>query len=158
MTGPERPLQRGRHRAFLALGSNLGDRLAHLRGAVAAMPDVVGVSRVYETAPVGGPEQGQYLNAVVELDTDLTPRELLDLCHRLEDAAGRVRAERWGPRTLDVDVLLVGDVVVDEPDLQVPHPRLWERAFVLVPLADLAPELVPEPPAAAGVIRVDGVL
>lgn len=145
-----------RQRAFLAIGSNLGDRAANLRAAVEAMPDVVGVSATYETDPVGGPEQGPYLNAVVELDTECTPRQLLELCRRLETAAGRLRGERWGPRTLDVDVLLVGDQVVDEPDLQVPHPRLWERAFVLIPLADLAPDLVPEPPADAGVRRLPG--
>lgn len=131
-------------RAFLALGSNLGDRQASIDAAVAAMPDVVAVSPVYETDPVGGPaDQPPYLNAVVELDTDLSPRQLLELCQRLEQAAGRVRRERWGPRTLDVDVLLVGDLVVNEPDLVVPHPRMWERDFVLRPLADLAPELVP---------------
>lgn len=140
-----------RRRAFLALGSNLGDRLAFLQAAVDALPDVVAVSRVYETDPVGPPGQGPYLNAVVELDTALSPRELLDWCRRLEEGAGRVRGERWGPRTLDVDVLLVGDERVDEPDLVVPHPRLWERAFVLVPLADVAPDLVPDPPADPGV-------
>ena len=135
-------------RAFLGLGSNLGDRRRRLREAVAALPDVVATSPVYETAPVGGPAgQGPYLNAVVELDTDLTPRQLLDVGRRLEDAAGRVRAERWGARTLDVDVLLVDDLRVEEPDLQVPHPRMWERPFVLIPLADLAPDLVPDPPA-----------
>ena len=145
-------------RAFLALGSNVGDRWGHLRGAVAAMPDVVGVSPVYETAPVGGPAgQGPYLNAVVELDTELGPRQLLDLCRRLETAQGRRRSVRWGPRTLDVDVLLVGDLVVDEPDLVVPHPRLWERPFVLVPLADLAPDLVPDPPR-DGAVRPAGPL
>ncbi|HUF34026.1 MAG TPA: 2-amino-4-hydroxy-6-hydroxymethyldihydropteridine diphosphokinase [Acidimicrobiales bacterium] len=130
-------------RAFLSLGSNLGDRAAFLRQAVAAMPDVVAVSPVYETGPVGGTEQGRYLNAVVELDTELEPRALLELCARLEADAKRVRLERWGPRTLDVDVLLVGDLTVDEPDLEVPHPRMWDRRFVLAPLADLAPELVP---------------
>lgn len=131
-------------RAFLGLGSNLGDRWAYLREAVAALPDVVAVSPVYETEPVGGPEgQGPYLNLVVELDTDLSPRQLLVVARRLEKAAGRVRAERWGPRTLDVDVLLVGDLSVDEPDLVVPHPRLWERRFVVAPLADLAPDLAP---------------
>jgi 2-amino-4-hydroxy-6-hydroxymethyldihydropteridine diphosphokinase len=131
-------------RAFLALGSNLGDRRAHIEAAIEAMPDVVAVSPVYETEPVGGPDgQGPFLNAVVELDTALSPRELLELCQRLEAAAGRVRTERWGPRTLDVDVLLVGDLTVNEPDLVVPHPRMWERDFVLRPLADLAPELVP---------------
>lgn len=134
-------------RAFLGLGSNLGDRWAHLRNAVAALPDVVAVSPVYETAPVGGPEgQGAFLNCVVELDTDRSPWELLELGHHLERVAARVRMERWGPRTLDVDVLLVGDSVVDEPDLVVPHPRMWERSFVLVPLHDLAPDLVPERP------------
>ncbi|HVF75364.1 MAG TPA: 2-amino-4-hydroxy-6-hydroxymethyldihydropteridine diphosphokinase [Acidimicrobiales bacterium] len=134
-------------RAFLALGSNLGDRWGYLRAAVAAVPDLVAVSPVYETAPVGGPDgQGAFLNCVVELDTDRSPRELLDLCRRLEADAERVRVERWGPRTLDVDVLLVGDERVDEPDLVVPHPRMWERAFVLVPLHDLAPDLVPERP------------
>ena len=134
-------------RAFLGLGSNLGDRRKHLRDAVAALPDVVAVSPVYETDPVGGPEgQDAYLNLVVELDTDLSPRQLLEVAERLEESARRVRKERWGPRTLDVDVLLVGDLSVAEDDLVVPHPRMWERAFVLVPLADLAPDLVPEPP------------
>jgi 2-amino-4-hydroxy-6-hydroxymethyldihydropteridine diphosphokinase len=118
---------------------------------------VVAVSPVYETDPVGGPAgQGPYLNLVVELSTARSPRELLELARRLEAAAGRVRAERWGPRTLDVDVLLVGELVVDEADLVVPHPRLGERAFVLVPLADLAPDLAAElakgeVPLAAGV-------
>jgi 2-amino-4-hydroxy-6-hydroxymethyldihydropteridine diphosphokinase len=145
-------------RAFLALGSNLGDRRGHLREALAGLPDVVAVSPVYETDPVGGPGgQGAYLNAVVELDTGLSPRELLELGQALERAAERVRAERWGPRTLDVDVLLVGDLVVDEPDLQVPHPRMWNRDFVLVPLRDLAPDLVPEPPVGTGV-RPAGIL
>ena len=134
-------------RAYLGLGSNLGDRLAHLQAAIdglAATPDVhvVAVSRVYETAPVGGPPQDDYLNAVVAVDTTLGPRELLAVAQRLESDARRVRATRWGPRTLDVDVLVVGDERVDEPDLVVPHPRMTERAFVLVPLADVAPELV----------------
>jgi len=134
-------------RAYLGLGSNLGDRLAHLQAAVDGLVGapgvhVVAVSRVYETSPVGGPPQDDYLNAVVAVDTTLAARDLLSLAQRLEADAQRVRAERWGPRTLDVDVLLVGDERVDEPDLVVPHPRLRERAFVLVPLADVAPELV----------------
>ena len=148
-------------RAFLGLGSNLGDRRAHLRTAVAGLPDVVAVSPVYETDPVGGPAgQPPYLNLVVELATERSPRELLELARRLESAAGRVRAERFGPRTLDVDVLLVGDLVVDEPDLVVPHPRMHERRFVLAPLADLAPELVPEgwEERAAGNVRPVGSL
>jgi 2-amino-4-hydroxy-6-hydroxymethyldihydropteridine diphosphokinase len=134
-------------RAYLGLGSNLGDRLAHLQAAVdglAATPDVhvVAVSRVYETAPVGGPPQDDYLNAVVAVDTVLDPHELLAIAQRLEAGEQRVRGERWGPRTLDVDVLLVGDEHVDDPNLVVPHPRMSERAFVLVPLADVAPDVV----------------
>jgi 2-amino-4-hydroxy-6-hydroxymethyldihydropteridine diphosphokinase len=129
-------------RAYLGLGSNLGERLAHLQAAVdglARTPGVavVAVSPVYETAPVGGPPQDDYLNAVVAIDTDLSPHALLQVAQGLEAAEHRVRRERWGPRTLDVDLLLVGDEVVDEPDLVVPHPRLKDRAFVLVPLADL---------------------
>jgi 2-amino-4-hydroxy-6-hydroxymethyldihydropteridine diphosphokinase len=146
-------------RAFLALGSNLGDRDRHLADAIAGLPDVVAVSPIYETGPVGGStSQGPYLNAVVELDTALTPRALLEVCQRLEAAAKRVRDpdDRFGPRTLDVDVLLVGDLTVDEPDLEVPHPRMWERGFVLIPLADLAPDLVPNPPEDAGVRRYRG--
>jgi len=133
-----------RRRVFLGLGSNLGDRHAQLRDAVAGMPDVVRVSPVYETEPLGGPSgQGPYLNVVVELRTDMAPRDLLGLARDLEGAAGRVRAERSGPRTLDVDILLVGDLRVDEPDLVVPHPRMYERRFVLAPLADIAPDVVP---------------
>jgi len=134
-------------RAFLGLGSNRGDRRRYLADAIGAL--VAGgnasVSLAFETAPVGGPDgQGPYLNVVVELHTDLTPRELLELAHRLESAAGRVRQERWGERTLDVDVLWVDGVTVDEPDLVVPHPRMWERRFVLAPLRELAPDLVTE--------------
>jgi 2-amino-4-hydroxy-6-hydroxymethyldihydropteridine diphosphokinase len=130
-------------RAFLGLGSNLGDRRAYLRAAVDRLPDVVAVSPVYETDPIGGPPgQGAYLNCVVELWTARTPRELLAAAQAAEAAAQRVRVVRWGPRTLDVDVLLVGDEKVDDPDLTVPHPGVWTRGFVLVPLADLAPELV----------------
>lgn len=137
-------------RAFLGLGSNLGDRRQYLRDALAALPDLTRVSPVYETDPVGGPEeQGAYLNVVAELDTELSPRELLEVCRGLEAAAGRVREVRWGPRTLDVDVLLVGDLQVDEPDLVVPHPRWRERRFVLAPLRDLAPDLASEADVAA---------
>lgn len=132
-------------RAYLALGSNLGERIAHLQGAVDALArvpgvTVVAVSRVYATEPVGGPPQGEYLNAVVAVDTDLDPYALLEVAHRLEADAGRVRAERFGPRTLDVDVLLYGDVRLDDPALTIPHPRMRERAFVLAPLRDVAPD------------------
>jgi len=141
-------------RAFLSLGSNLGDRRRQLREAVDSLPGVVRVSPVYETEPVGGPPQPDYLNLVVEVETDLSPRALLGLCHRLESAAGRMPGERWGPRPLDVDVLLVDDLVVDEPDLTIPHPRMQERRFVMAPLADIAPELVP----ADWESRVDGTV
>jgi 2-amino-4-hydroxy-6-hydroxymethyldihydropteridine diphosphokinase len=144
-----------RRRAFLGLGSNLGDRWTQLREAVAAIPDLVAVSPVYETDPVGGPPgQPPYLNLVVELATERSPRELLEVARRLEEGAGRVRVEHHGPRTLDVDVLLVGDLAVVEPDLVVPHPRMHERRFVLAPLADLAPELVPEGSEESAIGRV----
>jgi 2-amino-4-hydroxy-6-hydroxymethyldihydropteridine diphosphokinase len=130
-------------RAFLSLGSNLGDRRQFLAEAVGSLgSSVVAVSPVYETDPVGGPEQGRFHNIVVQLETDLAPRQLLAVCHRLESGAQRVRMQRWGPRTLDVDIIWIDGVVVDEPDLVIPHPRWSERTFVLAPLADLAPELV----------------
>ncbi len=129
-------------RAFVALGSNLGDRRDHLAGAVRFFgDDVVAVSGLYETDPVGGPEQGPYLNCVIELDTSDDARALLGRCQAAEQAAGRVRTERWGPRTLDADVLWVDGETVDDDDLVVPHPRMAERAFVLVPLADLDPDM-----------------
>lgn len=129
-------------RCYLGLGANLGDRLGNLRRAVALLAAEPGIrllrsSRVYETEPVGGPEQPPYLNAVVEIATELGPRELLAACARIEAELGRVRAERWGPRTIDVDVLTYGRETIREPDLVVPHPRMHERGFVLVPLAEL---------------------
>lgn len=147
-------------RAFLGLGSNLGDRRALLRVAVDALPDVVAVSPLYETDPVGGPDQAAFLNLVVELDTDRTPRELLARCAEREAAAERVREVRWGPRTLDVDVLWVDGETVAEPDLVVPHPRMRERRFVLAPLRDLAPDLVTEAEVetAEGDVRLVGPL
>ncbi|MEO6628975.1 MAG: 2-amino-4-hydroxy-6-hydroxymethyldihydropteridine diphosphokinase [Aquihabitans sp.] len=130
-------------RAFLSLGSNLGDRRRFLEEAVGSLGGSVrAVSPVYETDPVGGPEQDRFLNIVVELDTQLAPRELLAVCHRLESGAGRVRVEYWGPRTLDVDIIWMDGVSINEPDLEVPHPRMTERRFVLEPLAALAPDLV----------------
>ncbi|MCP3854891.1 MAG: 2-amino-4-hydroxy-6-hydroxymethyldihydropteridine diphosphokinase [Actinomycetia bacterium] len=148
-------------RAFLGLGSNLGDRLEFLRRAVQAVPDLVAVSPVYESEPVGGPDQGAYLNIVVELDTTLTPRRLLRVCRELERQARRVRRVRWGPRTLDVDVLWVEGVAVEEDDLTVPHARMHERNFVMRPLLDLAPDLdVPgwDPETAVGDVEALGDL
>ncbi len=155
-------------RAFLSLGSNLGDRGAHLRRAVdqlraGSAPAVTAVSRVYETEPVGGPDdQGAFLNLVVELALvpPVDPYRLLEQCHRLEAAAGRVRTVHWGPRTLDADVVWIDGVALDDPDLTVPHPRWRERRFVLAPLAELAPDLVgtDDVAAAGGGVRVVGSL
>jgi 2-amino-4-hydroxy-6-hydroxymethyldihydropteridine diphosphokinase len=128
----------------LGLGSNLGDRRRYLRDAVDSLPAVTSVSGVWETEPVGGPGgQDPYLNIVVCIESAASARELLGMCHRLEAAAGRVRVERWGPRTLDVDILWIDGVEIDEPDLVVPHPRTFERRFVLEPLAEVAPDLLP---------------
>jgi 2-amino-4-hydroxy-6-hydroxymethyldihydropteridine diphosphokinase len=137
-------------RAFVGLGSNLGDRWAHLRRAVDQLragnrAPVTAVSSVYETEPMGGPDdQGPYLNLVVELAVapGADPYRLLEECRRLEAAAGRVRATRWGPRTLDADVLWIDGVAIEDPDLTVPHPRWRDRRFVLAPLRELAPDLV----------------
>jgi 2-amino-4-hydroxy-6-hydroxymethyldihydropteridine diphosphokinase len=130
--------------AYLSLGSNLGDRAAFLRDGVVvvAAGDAHRVSPLYETEPLGGPAQGPYLNLVVELETTASPRELLARCQAAEVAAGRERSVRFGPRTLDADVLLVGAARVADADLVVPHPRMWQRRFVLQPLADLSPQLV----------------
>ncbi len=129
--------------AYLSLGSNVGDRLRNLREAMSRL-DAAGlavraVSSVYETEPQGNREQAWFLNCVVEVDTALSPRALLEQALAVEAAMGRERAVRWGPRNIDVDVLLYGDQEVDEPGLTIPHPRLQDRAFALVPLAELAP-------------------
>lgn len=132
--------------ALIALGSNLGDRVAHLRHARAgldALPEtqVLGLSRIYETAPVGGPDnQGPYLNAAALVETTLSARALLDALHSIEAERERERIVRWGARTLDLDLLSHGETVSDDPDLTLPHPRLHERRFVLVPLCDVAPD------------------
>jgi 2-amino-4-hydroxy-6-hydroxymethyldihydropteridine diphosphokinase len=131
-------------RAYVGLGSNLGDRAAYLLlglSALSRLPKthLLRLSPVYETDPVG-PPQPPYLNMVAELETELSPTGLLAEMLRIEKALGRERRERWGPRTLDLDLLLYGDLVLEEEGLSVPHPRLHERAFVLVPLLDLLPE------------------
>ena len=132
------------HLAYLSLGSNIGNRRAHLAGAIdtLARGDEYRLSSVYETEPVGGVDQDNFWNMVMELSTRASAHELLDRAHRAEDDAGRTREAHWGPRTLDVDVLVVGDETLDLPELTVPHPRMYERSFVLVPLAELAPNLV----------------
>ncbi len=152
------PVSEPVRRAFLGLGSNLGDRLAHLRAAVEAIPDVDAVSSVYETVPVGGPSQDDYLNLVVRMQTALTARELLEVCRIRESATERVRGVRWGPRTLDVDVLWIDGEVVEDDDLIVPHPRMFERSFVLVPLAEVGSDLLPEGFDLEAAARDDGVV
>lgn len=131
--------------AFIALGANLGDALGALRQARAGLAELgtlTGVSRLYRTAPLGGPPgQPDYLNAAVRLETALRPAQLLAALHAAEARAGRVRGERWGARTLDLDLVLYGARVSPDPALTLPHPRAWERAFVLAPLADLDPRL-----------------
>ena len=129
--------------AFLGLGSNLGDRAALLRAAVEALEAAKGVtvtaaSAIYETPPWGPVPQGPYLNACIAVATTLAPRALLDLALAIERQHGRERAVRWGPRTLDIDLLTYGTVALDEPGLILPHPRLTERAFVLLPLSEFA--------------------
>ena len=160
--------------AVLALGSNLGDSIATLRSAVRALQNhpglqVIGVSPLAKTAPVGGPaNQGDFYNAVVQVSTQLSPRELLEVCHELEDTHGRVREEVWGPRTLDVDLICYSDLVAADVDIQVPHPRAHQRAFVLYPWAQLDPhallpgvgggkvaQLAQEAPDLAGVLGLN---
>ncbi|MCW2768743.1 MAG: folK [Aeromicrobium sp.] len=142
MTGGMRPIRQ----AVLAIGSNLGERLDRLQGGVSALEDtpevtVVAISSVYETDPVGGPENAdKFLNAVVLIDTTLTVHTLLDRALAIEDAFGRERAEQGAPRTLDVDVIVVGDRVADDEQLVLPHPRAHERGFVLVPWLEIDPE------------------
>jgi 2-amino-4-hydroxy-6-hydroxymethyldihydropteridine diphosphokinase len=135
------------HVAYLGLGSNLGDRLDTLQRAVDLLAErgvrEVASSRVWETEPVGGPEdQPSFLNAVVRVETDLVPADLLGAANAVEAALGRVREVRWGPRTIDIDVLLVGDLILDDGALTVPHPRMTERAFVILPLLELDPDPV----------------
>lgn len=153
--------------AVLALGANLGDAGAALRGAVAGLAahediDVVGVSALWRTAPVGGPDQPEYLNAVVVVATGLQPAELLTVARELESRAGRTRDVRWGPRTLDVDLIDVGGMRRDDPELTLPHPRAHERAFVLAPWLQVAPDatlLLPDgrrAPVADLLARVSG--
>lgn len=138
-----------RHVAYIGLGSNVGDRHRILRRALAMLEQaadlvVTDTSDLVETEPVGGPPQGKYLNAAVRIETELGPQQLLTRLHEIEAALGRDRAAevRWGPRTCDLDIELFDDVVMETPELTIPHPRLHERAFVLDPLAQIAPDVV----------------
>lgn len=135
---------------YIALGSNLGNRLASLRRAaaeilsddLAILVSPYRVASVYKTAAIGDREQPDYLNSVMAVMTPLPPLEILSELLKIEKSMGRVRAERWGSRTIDLDLLLYGDQIINEPGLQVPHPRMHERRFVLEPLAEIAPDLV----------------
>jgi len=146
-------------RAYVGLGANLGSRRETIEHAVALLAgtagvEVVAVSSFRDTEPVGVVDQPRFLNAAAAIDTVLAPQELLDVLLAIERQLGRVRdGTRWGPRTIDLDLLLYGDDVVDEPGLRVPHPRLQERRFVLEPLAELDPEL-----AVPGAGRVSDLL
>ena len=150
-------------RVVLALGSNLGDRQENLQGAVDALFDAPGfgflaASPVYETAPVGGPEQPDYLNAVIMVATALPARMILDRFRGVEDAFQRVRDQVWGPRTLDVDLIVAGGEVSDDPKLTLPHPRAHERAFVLAPWHDIEPDAeIPGRGRVADLLRAVGL-
>jgi 2-amino-4-hydroxy-6-hydroxymethyldihydropteridine diphosphokinase len=132
---------------YLGLGSNVGNRIAQLAGARGAITskagEILAASSIYDTAPWGPIPQDNYLNQVIRISTELPPRDLLAALHEIERAAGRDRANevRYGPRTLDLDILIYGDKAVHEDGLTIPHPRIAERAFVLVPLAEIAPDL-----------------
>ena len=137
--------QRMEHLTHLALGTNLGDRFANLREALRSLaPDVrlVAASRVFETPPWGFTDQPAFLNMVIAARTELLPQDLLALLKQFEVELGRERSFRWGPRLIDLDILFYDDLILNTPPLVIPHPRLHERAFVLVPLMDIAPDLV----------------
>jgi len=134
-----------KHIAYIALGTNLGERLANLRAAIQSLPPDVNVlaeSHIYETPPWGYEDQPAFLNMVVKGETDLEPEALLTYLKQLEVELGREQNFRWGPRLIDLDILFYDDLVIDTPPLVIPHPRLHERGFVLVPLADVAAEFV----------------
>ncbi|MFA6682386.1 MAG: 2-amino-4-hydroxy-6-hydroxymethyldihydropteridine diphosphokinase [Sphaerochaeta sp.] len=133
--------------AYLALGSNIGDREEHLNTAIEMLSKkedikVTRVSTFLNTEPVGYTDQPDFLNAVVEIQTDLDPYALLETCNQIEQALKRKRVIHWGPRTIDVDILLFGSLILDEEKLTIPHPRMLEREFVLKPLCEIAPEAV----------------
>jgi 2-amino-4-hydroxy-6-hydroxymethyldihydropteridine diphosphokinase len=133
--------------AYIGIGSNVGDRQDFCRRAVADLGDsagieVVATSSLYETSPIGGPPQRSFVNAVVKVETELTPRGLLEACKRIEGKMGREESDiRWGPRVVDLDILLYGEEKVNEPDLEIPHALMTQRRFVLVPLLEIDPDV-----------------
>jgi len=131
--------------AYIGIGSNMGDRKAACRKAIDLLSEagpVKGVSSFYRTEPIGYREQEDFINAVAAVETSLTPGALLDVCRAIEDRLGRTRALHWGPRTLDLDILLFGSQIVNEPGLVIPHPQMAHRRFVLAPLAEIAPNVM----------------
>jgi 2-amino-4-hydroxy-6-hydroxymethyldihydropteridine diphosphokinase len=131
--------------AYIGIGSNVGDREVNCRKAIELLAEsgkVVSVSSLYRTEPVGYHEQEDFINAVAKVETDRTPAELLTVCRAIEDRLGRKRSLRWGPRTADLDILLYGNQVVNQPGLSIPHPRMAVRKFVLIPLVEIAPDAV----------------
>ncbi|MGC7847573.1 2-amino-4-hydroxy-6-hydroxymethyldihydropteridine diphosphokinase [Desulforudis sp. 1088] len=136
---------KGSAKAYMGLGANLGDRRANILSAIGCLRALPGIAvlraaSLYESAPVGFIDQPRFVNTVIEVTTDLSPFDLLAAVQRVERDLGRVRTVRWGPRTIDIDILLYDDVTMDDPALTIPHPRMAERAFVLVPLAELVPD------------------
>ena len=132
-------------RVFIGLGSNLGDRMENLRAAfqmMSAFTEIVRVSSIYETEPVGNEDQPDFLNCAAEINSSLTPRKLLDELKTVEDKLGRARGEKWGPRTIDIDIIFYDDLVIDCDELQVPHPASHLRRFVLEPLCEISPDLI----------------
>lgn len=154
-----------KHRAYLALGANIGDKEKTMRQAVQLLQrdgcELTAASSLYITKPIGCTDQPDFLNAVITIETDLSPYELLALCNSVERILGRQRTIRWGPRVIDIDILLYEHVEISEPTLTLPHPAMLQRAFVLVPLAEIAPDVVIadglSAEEAAGLVPSDGV-
>jgi len=132
-------------RVFIAIGSNLGDKISNCRRAIdeiAGFCEIVKVSSLYETEPVGNEDQPNFINSVAEIRTDLSPHELLTHLNRIEEKLGRVRSEKWGPRTIDLDIIFYGDQIIKDDNLIIPHPRAHLRRFVLEPICEIAPEFI----------------
>jgi 2-amino-4-hydroxy-6-hydroxymethyldihydropteridine diphosphokinase len=132
-------------RVFIAIGSNLGDKISNCRRAIdeiAGFCEIVKVSSLYETEPVGNEDQPNFINSVAEIRTDLSPHELLAYLNRIEEKLGRVRSEKWGPRTIDLDIIFYGDQIIKDDNLIIPHPRAHLRRFVLEPICEIAPEFI----------------
>ena len=132
---------------FLGLGSNLGDRETHLEDAICALGshgsfNITALSSVLETEPMGNEKQGKFLNAVVEIETTMSPRELLHACLDIEIQQGRVRKGKWGPRTIDIDILFFSDQLIQEDGLHIPHPEVHNRSFALLPMAEIAADFI----------------